>query len=159
MDNVLKNLTFCDLTQSFSAKGGGIRTFLSEKRRYILENSDARHVLIVPGDDDRVFEEAGGRLTRIEIRSPQVPGSPNYRLMVRQGAVLNALKFAAPHFVECLDAYNLPWAALTHRARFPDTRVIAGYHTDFPTVYVEKYAAPRYGAAMTRKPKNFCYYY
>ncbi|MEO0851079.1 MAG: glycosyltransferase family 1 protein, partial [Pseudomonadota bacterium] len=75
---------FCDLTQSFSAKGGGVRTFLSEKRRHILENTPARHCLIIPGAEDKMMVD--GRAIRIEIASPKVPGSPNYRLLLRQNA-------------------------------------------------------------------------
>ncbi|MHA7872177.1 MAG: glycosyltransferase, partial [Hyphococcus sp.] len=150
-------LVLCDVTQSYSAKGGGVRTYLTEKRRYILENSDARHCLIVPGPEDKVTTE--GRLTKIEIKSPQVPGSPNYRLLLRSGAVFEALKSVQPDAIECLDAYNLPWTALYYRRRFPKTVVVAGYHTDFPTVYVERYMEKRVGKAVARRIKKISYKY
>jgi alpha-1,6-mannosyltransferase len=150
-------LTICDVTQSYAVRGGGVKTFLSEKRNFILQNTDAHHVLIVPGPEDRVTQE--GRATTIEIKSPQVPGSPNYRLLLRSPAVLDALKFAQPDIIECQDAYNLPWTALCYRARNPDTAVVAGYHTDFPTVYVERYLRPRIGRAFARQARRFCYRY
>ncbi len=148
---------FCDLTQSFSAKGGGVRTFLSEKRRHLLENTDARHCLIIPGEEDK--KTVDGRAIRIEIASPQVPGSPNYRLLVRQNAVKAALKEIQPDFIECHDAYNLPWAALQHRAQFPESVLVAGYHTDFPTVYVEKFGRRYFGDFVAGRLKSFCYRY
>ncbi|MEM9495739.1 MAG: glycosyltransferase [Pseudomonadota bacterium] len=147
----------CDLTQSYSAKGGGIRTYLAEKRQFLIENSDAHHCLIVPGEEDRIIDE--GRWSRIEIASPKVPGSPNYRLLLRSPAVVKALRHVMPDTIECLDAYNLPWAALYHRRKFPRTALIAGYHTDFPTVYVEKFLAKRVGKTLARGMKSLSYKY
>ena len=131
-------LALCDLTQSYSANGGGIRTYLSEKRAFLDALTPHRHVLIIPGACDRITNE--GRHTTIEIGSPRVPGSPNYRLLLRNHAVIKALRLERPHTVECLDAYNLPWAAFSYRREVPGTKLIAGYRTDFPTVYVEKIA-------------------
>ncbi|WP_411817639.1 glycosyltransferase [Hyphococcus sp. DH-69] len=157
MQNSSAALTFCDITQSYAAKGGGVRTFLSEKRRFLLENTDANHCLIVPGAEDRVHRN--GRTTTIEIKSPQVPNSPNYRLLLRSRAVLRALDLARPDLIECQDAYNLPWTALFYRKKHPQTALVAGYHTDFPTVYVEKYLEPRAGAFVARQVKNLAYRY
>lgn len=134
-----------------------MKTFLHEKRRFILERTDAQHCLIVPGDEDRVTRD--GRAVTIEIKSPQVPGSPNYRLLLRTKAVLEALELAQPDIIECQDAYNLPWTALYHRRRNPQTAVVAGYHTDFPTVYVEKYLRPRAGAYVARQVRRLAYRY
>ena len=67
-----------------------------------------------------------------------MPGSPHYRLMLRNGAVREALERFRPDLIECQDAYNLPWAAIGHRKRFPETALVAAYMTDFPTVYVER---------------------
>jgi alpha-1,6-mannosyltransferase len=72
------------------------------------------------------------------VRSPHVPGSPNYRLLLRNGAVRRALERFRPDLVECQDAYNLPWAAIRHRKQFPGTALVAAYMTDFPTVYGER---------------------
>lgn len=157
MQNSSNALTFCDITQSYAAKGGGVRTFLSEKRRFLLDRTDANHCLIVPGAEDRMHRD--GRTTTIEIKSPQVIGSPNYRLLVRSQAVLRALDLVRPDLIECQDAYNLPWTALFHRKRHPTTAVVAGYHTDFPTVYVEKYLEPRAGSFVARQVKSLAYRY
>jgi alpha-1,6-mannosyltransferase len=137
---------FCDLTQSWSDVGGGVRTYLLHKRRHILEATPHRHLAIVPGEDDGVSEE--GRATTVTIRSPRVPGSPHYRLLLRNRAVREALARFRPDLVECQDAYNLPWAALAHRKRFPQTALVAAYMTDFPTVYVERPAAKFLGRTL-----------
>lgn len=127
---------FCDLTQSWSEVGGGVRTYLLHKRRHILEKTPHRHLLIIPGEQDTVTED--GRAITVTIRSRHVPGSPNYRLLLRNGAVRKALEQFRPDLIECQDAYNLPWAAIGHRNRFPQVALVAAYMTDFPTVYGER---------------------
>ena len=127
---------FCDLTQSWSDVGGGVRTYLLHKRRHILESTPHRHLMIVPGARDEVIEEE--RATTVMVRSPRVPGSPHYRLMLRNRSVGAALRRYRPDLVECQDAYNLPWAAIAYRRRCPDTALVAAYMTDFPTVYVDR---------------------
>ena len=127
---------FCDLTQSWSDVGGGVRTYLLHKRRHILESTPHSHLMIIPGDHDRFVEE--DRAITVTIASPRVPGSPHYRLMLRNRAVRAALEHYRPDLIECQDAYNLPWVAIGHRRRSPDTALIAAYMTDFPTVYVER---------------------
>jgi len=127
---------FCDLTQSWSEVGGGVRTYLLHKRLHILESTPHSHLMIIPGGRDEVISE--GRAITVTIASPHVPGSPNYRLMLRNGAVRAALERFRPDLVECQDAYNLPWAAIGYRKRYPQTALVACYMTDFPTVYVER---------------------
>lgn len=150
-------VTICDITQSYAAKGGGVKTYLKEKHRFLTEYTDARHVLIVPGAEDRIVRD--GDSTRLEIKSPKVPGSPNYRLLLRSRAVLDALEYAKPDLIECQDAYNLPWTALCYRRRHPQTALVAGYHTDFPTVYVEKYLQSRAGRRVAQQVKALAYRY
>jgi alpha-1,6-mannosyltransferase len=127
---------FCDMTQSWSQVGGGVRTYLLHKRRHILASTPHSHLMIVPGDRDEVIEE--DRAVTVTIASPRVPGSPHYRLMLRNGAVRAALERFRPDLIECQDAYNLPWAAIAHRRKHPETALVAAYMTDFPTVYIER---------------------
>lgn len=127
---------FCDLTQSWSEVGGGVRTYLLHKRRHILESTPHSHLAIIPGATDSVV--ADGRAITVTVASPHVPGSPNYRLLIRNGAVRRALEQFRPDLIECQDAYNLPWAAIAHRRRFPGTALVAAYMTDFPTVYIAR---------------------
>src|SRR3954465_146256 len=137
---------FCDLAQSWSEVGGGVRTYLLHKRRHILEQTPHSHLVIIPGERDAVVEE--DRAIRVTIGSPTVPGSPHYRLLLRNRAVRRALERFRPDLIECQDAYNLPWAAIAHRKRYPQTALIAAYMTDFPTVYVERPFAKVVGGAV-----------
>jgi alpha-1,6-mannosyltransferase len=153
----IKPKLFCDLTQSWSDVGGGVGTYLRHKRRHILGNTPHRHLMIVPGPEDSVVEE--DRAITVTIASPRVPGSPHYRLMLRNGAVRAALERFRPDVIECQDAYNLPWAAIAHRKRYPGTALVAAYMTDFPTVYVERPFAKVMGRWLASLFGRICYQY
>ena len=148
---------FCDLTQSWSAVGGGVGTYLRHKRQHILDTMPHRHLLIVPGSHDRVIEEE--RSITVTIASPKVPGSPNYRLLLRNRAVRAALERFKPDLIECQDAYNLPWAAISHARKHPGTALVAAYMTDFPTVYVERPFTKFVGKTLGAAASRLCYWY
>ena len=148
---------YCDLTQSWSDVGGGVRTYLLHKRRHILAATPHSHLMIVPGANDEVVEEE--RAITVTIASPRVPGSPHYRLMLRNGAVRAALERFRPDLIECQDAYNLPWAAIGHRKRHPETALVAAYMTDFPTVYVERPFSKAFGRLVGGTCGRICYSY
>jgi alpha-1,6-mannosyltransferase len=150
---------FADVTQSWSEKGGGVRVYLNRKRRHILEATTDRHLMIIPGDDDRVDEEQDGRAITVTVKSPHVPGSPNYRLLLRNGAVRAALARFQPDLVECQDAYNLPWAALGHRRAHPDCALVASFMTDFPKAYAERIGGRVGGAWLAKTSKRVAYRY
>jgi alpha-1,6-mannosyltransferase len=113
--------------------------------------------MIIPGARDEMIEEE--RAITVTIASPHVPRSPHYRLMLRNRAVRAALERFRPALIECQDAYNLPWAAIGHRRRHPDTALIAAYMTDFPTVYVERPLSKVVTKPVAGALSRFCYGY
>lgn len=147
----------CDVTQSWSEVGGGVGTYLRRKRDYILSHTPHRHLLIVPGAEDSVREEE--RAITVTIASRPVPTSPKYRLLLRNWAVRDALDRYRPQIIECQDAYNLPWAVLSHRKRFPETAAVAGYFTDFPTAYVHRPFKRLFGEAVANRLRSLSYSY
>ena len=70
-----------------------------------------------------------------------------------------ALERFRPDLIECQDAYNLPWAAIAHRRRYPDTALVAAYMTDFPTVYVERPFSKFLGRPIGGLLGRICYAY
>src|SRR5690606_31474529 len=92
-------MKLCDLTQSYAEHGGGIRTFIHAKRDHLLERTDADYVMIVPGEADTV--QRSGRTTTYTVASPRVPGSTNYRLLLRSDKVLRLLRAERPDIIDC----------------------------------------------------------
>ncbi|WP_338502878.1 glycosyltransferase [Sphingomonas kaistensis] len=154
-----RSLLLCDLTQSWSAVGGGVGTYLRAKRAHILANTPHVHLMILPGPANSVEISDDRRAITVWIKSPKVPFSPNYRLLLRNGAVRKALARFMPDVIECQDAYNLPWAAIRHRRDHPGTALVAGYMTDFPNVYVERPVSKSLGATIGGALGRFCYGY
>jgi alpha-1,6-mannosyltransferase len=147
----------CDLTQSWSSVGGGVGTYLRRKREHILANTPHRHLMILPGGEDLIEED--GRAITAWIKSPHVPFSPHYRLLLRNRAVRAVLERFRPDVIECQDAYNLPWAAIAHRKHHPETALVAGYMTDFPTVYGARPFSKALGERVGNAAGRLCYRY
>lgn len=157
MDMGGRPLLLCDVTQSYSDTGGGIGTYIRQKRAHIAHATQHRHLLIIPGEHDEIVEE--GALITARVASPPVPGSPNYRLLLRNRAVVRVLERFEPDVIECLDAYNLPWAALAYRGKRPEVALVAGYRTDFPTVYVQRVGTQWFGRTIADALQRLCYRY
>lgn len=124
----------CDLTQSYAEAGGGVRTHIHAQRDFIRDHTGHQHLLIVPGAEDSVARE--GRCTTYTVASPPVPGSTQYRLLLRSDRVLRILRAERPDVINAYCAYNLPWTAF-HFRREHRCPVVGVYMTDVPTAYVE----------------------
>jgi len=152
------DLLICDLTQSWSPTGGGgISTYLKEKKKFFQNNTEHRLLQIVPGPEDRITVE--GRTIFAEVGAPHVWGSPNYRWINRNDAVFELLREYRPNIIESQCPWVLPWIAIRHRWRYPETALVAGYRTDFPNAHIYRVMndlAGHYPAAFFR---NIGYFY
>ncbi|MFW5723393.1 MAG: glycosyltransferase [Halochromatium sp.] len=131
-------MRYCDLTLAYTETSGGIRTYIDQKRRWLVEHSDDEHVLIIPGEHDR--SSRTGRLHTIELQSPLIPGCKPYRFFWRPAKVRQALERSAPDIVELGSFFVEPWAAFRYRdeCRQHGGRclVSAYFHTDIAHAYV-----------------------
>jgi len=144
-----ERLLICDLTQSYAPHGGGgIGIYLRQKREHILEQTGHRLLQIVPGPEDRVIER--GRHIWVEIGADHVRGSPNYRFILRTSAVRKVLEQFRPDVIESQCPWILPWTAIGHRRAFPETALVAGYHTDFPNTHVYRVGSQLFGDFVGR---------
>ncbi|HWK34908.1 glycosyltransferase [Sphingomonas sp.] len=142
-------LLICDLTQSYSPTGGGgISTYLREKRDYVLRETPHHLLQIVPGPEDRITVD--GRHIFAEVGADPVRGSPNYRFILRTGKVRELLAEYRPDVVESLCPWVLPWTAIRHRRAFPETTLVAGYRTDFPNAHVYRVGREKFGEVAGR---------
>ncbi len=126
-----------DITMFHAPTGGGVRTYLEAKRQH-LRARGIGHALVVPDRSDSVLVEGDSRTWR--LRSPPVPGTPGYRLLVSPQGVERAVQSERPHVIEMGSPFLVPlllrWA--TRHARPP---VVGFYHSDL----VRTYAVPGFG--------------
>lgn len=142
-----QNLLICDLTQSWSATGGGgISTYMREKQRYVRARGDCRLLQIVPGAQDRVTID--GPIIFAEVKAGALPHNPNYRFAIRTHRVAEYLARFRPDIIESTCPWLFPWAAIYHQRRFPDTALVAGYRTDFPNVHLYRKVQPVLGSLV-----------
>ena len=138
-------MKLCDVTQFYSPTGGGVRRYLGEKVRFILEETPDQHVLIVPGEDDACT--GNGRARIYTIRSPLISRTSRYRVLLRLEAVERVIEREEPDLLESGDPYQLAWKAIHSGAAF-GIPVVGFYHSHFPEAYlrsVEKFL----GRALT----------
>lgn len=151
-------LILCDLTQSYAPSGGGgISTYLREKRDYVLTHTPHHLLQIVPGPEDRIT--VNGRHIFAEVGAPPVHGSPNYRFILRTAVVRDILAKYRPDVIESLCPWVLPWTAINHRKKFPETTLVAGYRTDFPNAHVYRVGRDKFGETIGRGLQWLSYEY
>ena len=128
----------CDLTMAYSATSGGIRTYIDRKRRFLLEETDREHVLIIPGEEDATEHE--GRAQTRWIKSPP-SGHGTYRLLWRPDKVFDALEEAEPDVIELGTFFVCPWPAFRYSARRREQGrpcpVVGYFHTDLANAYIQ----------------------
>jgi alpha-1,6-mannosyltransferase len=131
-------MKFCDITIAYNDKSGGIRTYIDEKRRFLLEHTDHEHLLIVPGEKDCTTTD--GRSTIVHVRGPLLPNQSDYRVFLSPRKIKSILRRCQPDVIELGSYYVEPWAAFSYRRRRREAGrdcLIGGYfHTDVAEAYV-----------------------
>jgi alpha-1,6-mannosyltransferase len=139
----------CDVTQFYSPVSGGVKRYISEKRRYVVEHTHDEHHLIIPGSETRY--ERDGRLHLHTIRSPRLDFfsryPSRYRLILNTRLVLDLLDDIRPDVIEAGDPYHVAWTALRAGAQ-QHAPVFGFYHSHFPEAYLR--TALKYGGSWLR---------
>ena len=132
-------LTVLDISEYYGATSGGVRTYLTEKSRYVAARPGLAQVLVVPGADDGVRQEKGVR--HYTVRGPLIPGQAPYRVMYGARRVARIVAGERPDLIELGSAYLAPWIArgAARRAGIP---LVWFYHGNLPRII-----APALGAA------------
>lgn len=122
-------MKICDLTQIYSSRGGGVRSYLEAKRRYIRDQTTHDHLMIVPGARTEQLE--GGRTQLWTVAGPLVNRTSRYRWMLDLAALLRLLYEQRPEIVEAGDPYH---AAMISRnwANRRGSDFYMFYHSHFP---------------------------
>lgn len=149
-------MKICDLTQFYSDSGGGIRTYLDMKRKYIQQHTHFQHVLIVPGEKDSCVED--GQLKMYRVKAARIPGSVGYRFILRLNKVFSILKSERPDVIEFATPYVLPWVVYWYQKFYP-CQTYGFYHTDFPHAYVNIFFSRLFGSRAGQFFEKIAYRY
>ncbi|MEM1057978.1 MAG: glycosyltransferase [Verrucomicrobiota bacterium] len=138
-------MKICDLTQFYSPVSGGVKRYITEKRRHIERHTQDEHYLIIPGHETRHTQE--GRLHTYTIQAPQLNPTSRYRLLLNTHRVRDFLDDVRPDVIEAGDPYHVAWTAL-RSGRELHIPVFGFYHSHFPEAYLR--TVLKYGGRWVR---------
>lgn len=133
-----------DITKFYAVQSGGVKTYLDAKMKDFAARG-VRHTLLIPGEHNAVH-----RIEQTDVwsvRSPVIPFSPSYRLMLSGRNVRTILDITRPDIIEVGSPFIVPrlvWRAI--RARPVPT--IGFYHSDVMRTYAEPYVMSRAAAPL-----------
>jgi alpha-1,6-mannosyltransferase len=122
-------MKICDIVQFYSPISGGVKRYIHDKIRFLADEPALSHLIIVPSDRNAVHWERCSRI--YEIRSPRLPGSESYRMLIARQSILQIMDAERPQIIEVGDPYRSAWIGLeaSRRLRIP---VVSFYHSDYP---------------------------
>ncbi|HEX9486009.1 MAG TPA: glycosyltransferase [Gemmatimonadales bacterium] len=125
-----------DVTEFYSPQGGGVRTYLAEKARWLAPRHDVQHVIVVPSN--RTAVDQWERSRAYLVRGPAVPASPGYHFLVAARSVADIVRREQPDVIEVGSPYFAPWLA-RRAARGTRARLVAFVHEN-PRLYAGRAA-------------------
>lgn len=143
-------MKICDVVQFHSDLSGGVKRYIHGKMRFLQTQPGVDHTLIVPSSQNRVSDLYGSRVH--EVRSPPLPGSRSYRLLMARKRILRILKEERPDVIEIDSCYRSARIAL-EGARLIGAHTTAFYHSDFPRSLdsaLQKHIGSRLALVLTR---------
>lgn len=124
-------LSMLDISEYFSDTGGGVRTYLVQKARFVERRPDLRQVMLVPGQHDSITQGTGVRCYRLQ--GPAIPFNRNYRFMLATRSTARIVAHERPDVIEIGSAYYAPWMVDRARRRF-DAPAVWFYHAHLPRI-------------------------
>jgi len=125
-----------DVTEFYSPQGGGVRTYLAEKTRWLAPRHDVQHVIVVPSNRTAVAQWERSRAYL--VRGPAVPASPGYHFLVAARSLAEIVRREQPDVSEVGSPYFAPWLA-RRAARSRRARLVAFVHEN-PRLYAGRAA-------------------
>lgn len=125
-----------DLTEFYSPLGGGVRTYLAAKARWIATRQDIQHTVVVSSSRDA--QETIGRTRIYHLRGPRVPGSPGYHVLLPGPRVAEIVARERPDVIEIGSPFVAPWVARGAARAVPGRapRLVGFFHSDERTVWL-----------------------
>jgi len=123
-----------DVTEFYSPLGGGVRTYLAAKARWLASRHDVQHVIVVPSNKTAVAQWERSRVHL--VRGPAVPASPGYHFLVAGRKLGDIVTREQPDVIEVGSPYLAPWLA-RRAARGTRARLVAFVHEN-PRLYAAR---------------------
>lgn len=128
-------MKICDITNFYSRKSGGVKTYINHKKEYIRKYQEHEHLLIVPGETDHIEDDDNCRIHFIE--GPVAPWEKNYRFIRNIKKIKNVIEEEKPDIIEIGSPYLIPWA-VKKVARKMNIPLVGFFHSNFPETYVRR---------------------
>jgi alpha-1,6-mannosyltransferase len=148
-------MRICDVTQFYSPFGGGVKRYLTEKRRYVERYTRDEHILIIPGAANSHVQE--GRLHTYTVKSPLVSPTTLYRALLNQDAIRQLLRLTRPDVIESGDPYQVAWTVLREAEKL-NIPTVGFYHSHFADSYlrvVGKFCGPWVRDAVLARSRDY----
>jgi alpha-1,6-mannosyltransferase len=121
--------TVLDLSEFFGETSGGVRTYLTEKARYVERSGDLRQTILLPGPRDSVNETERVRCYR--LGGLTVPTQAPYRFLLDARAIRRIVRHERPDVIEVGSPGLAPWhvEAVSRRLGIP---LVSFFHSHVP---------------------------
>lgn len=126
-----------DVSESYSERGGGVRTYVHHKLRAAAQ-AGHEMVIVAPGYEDREQQVEGGRI--VWVKGPRSPFDDRYGIFTRTRAIHQILDREDADVVEGSSPLWGGRAVARWRGRASKSFV---FHTDPVAVWPETFLAPR----------------
>ena len=129
------------MTMFYAMEGGGVRTYLAAKARWLAQRPQIRHSLVAsalatPNDSDF-----------IAVPSAPLASVSGYRIPRSIAATACTVRALQPSLIEVGDPYQFAWAAVRVK-RSCNVPLVAFYHSDVATVMGRRFGPLARWAAM-----------
>ena len=129
------------MTMFYAMEGGGVRTYLTAKSRWLAQRPQIRHTLVAsalrkPGD-----------CAFVAVPSAPLLAFGGYRFPRSIGATTRTVNMLGPSLIEVGDPYQFAWVAARIK-RATGIPIVAYYHSDIPCVLGSRFGRLARGAAQ-----------
>lgn len=148
-------MKICDITNFYSRKSGGVKTYINHKKGYIRKHNIHQHLLIIPGEADTFTED--GPCSTYTIEGPVAPWEKNYRFIRNLRKIKNIIEKEKPDVIEIGSPYIIPWAVkkVSRKLNIP---LIGFFHSNFPETYVRR-GTQRFGRLVSSRMEKMAWSY
>ena len=148
-------MRICDITNFYSRKSGGVKTYINYKKAFIRKHQEHEHILIVPGKSDCI--EIDGICKTHFIEGPVAPWEKNYRFIRNIKKIKNIIEKERPDVIEIGSPYLIPWAVkkISRKLNIP---LIGFFHSNFPETYVRR-GTKRLGKFVSSRMEQMAWSY